>query len=795
MILITTSIKRFSLTLLFVLLTIPLISNTIIAQETNTYKIGFIFDLLPENAPILLDLMQHEIRSVVGQDANILFPNSGIYVNDFNLQTAEKNFQAINDNEDVDIIVAFGAISNVVITNAESHKKPTILFGTLASEFNKINSEKQTSGIKNLSLILASYSISKDLMAFKELINYKNVGIVLEEYALEILPIRELLDDIYSNLDAEYTIISFSKVNEIKDKLVDIDAVYFTNTFYFTDQQIMELSEHMIEKKLPSYTSAGSNDVELGIMASSQTDDNIEQFFRRIALNVESVINGVDAGDLPTYLDTNEQLILNFNTASKVGGPLKYSLIYKTKVVGEMKNVLSEKDYNLSEVLQEAKERNLEIENSSLNVDLATQDVKRAKSSILPNLESQLTSSILDPQIARISNGQNPQFTTTGNLTLSQVLYSQDALTNIYIQKALKKAEESTFQSKQLDVILEAASAYFNVLITRSNLEIVMQNLEVTRRNLQIAQQNFDAGLTGKIDVLRFESQMAQNSQTMVETVSLLEFSFSELNRVLDYPLDREIDVIPVTLTDDVFSEMNVETLKEFLDDVANREVFIQFLVDEALRNSPELDALNEQINITDASIRLANTGRFIPDVALQGQYNYTFDRSGEGNTVPDGFITPPDGYYSIGVSLSLPIFQQNKQNINLQTAKITKSQLLVLYEQAKRNIERLVQDNAYETLNQISNMQLSEISLASAKEVLDLTQTAYSNGAVNIIQLIDAQTNLLNVQIANVNALYNFMFSTLALERSVGFYFYEMDTTERDQFKFRLAEFINQNK
>lgn len=56
MILITTSIKRFSLTLLFVLLTIPLISNTIIAQETNTYKIGFIFDLLPENATILLDL-------------------------------------------------------------------------------------------------------------------------------------------------------------------------------------------------------------------------------------------------------------------------------------------------------------------------------------------------------------------------------------------------------------------------------------------------------------------------------------------------------------------------------------------------------------------------------------------------------------------------------------------------------------------------------------------------------------------------------------------------------------------
>ena len=165
------------------------------------------------------------------------------------------------------------------------------------------------------------------------------------------------------------------------------------------------------------------------------------------------------------------------------------------------------------------------------------------------------------------------------------------------------------------------------------------------------------------------------------------------------------------------------------------------------------------------------------------------------GSTLQQGGIAPPDGYYSLGISLSLPLFQQNRQNINLQTAKITKKQLLVLYEQTRRNIERLVEDNAFETLNQISNMQLSEISLTSAEEVLDLTQAAYSNGAVNIIQLIDAQTNFLNAQIANVNTLYNFMFSTLALERSIGFYFFESDTIEKNQFKIRLLEFINQNK
>ena len=45
----------------------------------------------------------------------------------------------------------------------------------------------------------------------------------------------------------------------------------------------MELSEYMIEKKLPSIL-AGSNDVELEITASSQLEDNIEQFFRKLLL-------------------------------------------------------------------------------------------------------------------------------------------------------------------------------------------------------------------------------------------------------------------------------------------------------------------------------------------------------------------------------------------------------------------------------------------------------------------------------------------------------------------------------
>ena len=47
---------------------------------------------------------------------------------------------------------------------------------------------------------------------------------MLEEYALKILPIRKLLVDVYSNLDAEYTVISFSKVDELNHPLLSVQG-------------------------------------------------------------------------------------------------------------------------------------------------------------------------------------------------------------------------------------------------------------------------------------------------------------------------------------------------------------------------------------------------------------------------------------------------------------------------------------------------------------------------------------------------------------------------------------------
>lgn len=291
------------------------------AQSKQNYNIGFIFDTLPENSETLLAQMQNEIRSVVGQDAIINFPLSGVYVNNLSLDTARDNFEAINANPEIDLILAFGVLNNVIILGNETHQKPTILFGTITKEFKPSFISYETSGIDNLSLILTSQSIKQDLTIFRELINFKKIGIVFEEYVLDVLPIEETVDSIMDSLGVDYSIISYNTVEEIIEGFDGVDAVYFANTFFLTEDEVSRLAKKMIDRRIPSFTSSGTREVELGIMASNQADDNLDQFFRRIALNIEAIVNGQNASELPTNLATPEQLILNFNTASLIGGP------------------------------------------------------------------------------------------------------------------------------------------------------------------------------------------------------------------------------------------------------------------------------------------------------------------------------------------------------------------------------------------------------------------------------------------------------------------------------------------
>ena len=762
--------------------------NLFAFSQSNIYKVGFLLDKSSTEINGLLDELSNEIASVVGEDAIIEFPITGKLVNDFNSTQALNNYNILLQG-DIDIIIAFGIVNNTVISKIGTYPKPTIVFGALSEEL--LANTSPAPSVKNYTSIVTSQSYTEDLKVFQKLVKPKRVGVVIEKAFVNNFSIDTIFETIATDLSLDLVLIPFENVGDIMSNLDGVDAVYFAGGYYLTTSEIQSLAQLLIERKTPSFTANPVIDVKNGIMATNHDQSELNQFFRRIALTVESAVNGENLAGLNTKLESKRALTINFNTADQIGIPLKYSLIATTNFIGDPNKTASDKTYDLLGVMQEAIIENLELETFRQEISLTDKDVEFAKSDYLPDVAASTTGTYVDPALAEISFGQSPEWSTLGNITLSQMVFSEAANANISIQKALRDAQQENYNSEELNTVFSSATAYFNALILKANVAIQSQNLDLTKYNLKIATENYEAGQAGKSDVLRFRSEMVQNTQQMIEAINQLQQGYYDLNVLLNNPIDYKIDVEEAELLKGVFSNYNYEQLGTYLDDPTLREPFVKFLVEEAMTNAPELKVLDYNLKATERSERLFASGRFLPTVAIQGQYSYEFNRSGAGSVT----MSPiPQDYYTIGLNVSLPIFNQNKQNINQQITKIQKEQLNVNVDNVKLNIEKNINDAVLQLINQIANIQLSEVFEETAKEALDLTQTSYASGAVNIVQLLDAQNNYLQAQQASANATYNYLLSSMQLERYLGTFFLLQTEEEKQAFQQRFLEFTATN-
>lgn len=754
------------------------------SQNSKTVSVGILNDRSTDDIQTLFVQMQNEIVSVVGEDALISFRT--VLENNLNIATARKNYQTLL-NDETDIILAFGTINNIVITELKVHEKPTILFGAINSDLIDIDKNKESSGINNFTYLISSQSYRKDLESFKEIYDFKNIGILVDDFLPDLVPLKESLDEIMSDLGVSYQLIPFAKITDIKNNVNDVDAVYLAGGFFLSDSEIKDIANFFIAKKLPSFTITNVEDVVNGILATNQAEENLTQFFRRIALNVDDIVNGINPSELPIFVDFNPNLTINYNTSQLVEVPIKFSLIGSTDFVGDFDNIISKKKYSLLDVMNETTSKNLSLRSEQQNVTLKKQDVKIAKSDYYPNVSASASGIYIDPKLAEISVGLNPEYETKGDINLTQTIFSEAANANIFVQKTLEKAQQKVYEEAELDAILNASIAYFNALILKSNVKIQAQNLDVTKKNLLIAEHNYEAGQSGKTDVLRFRSEEAQNTQVLVEAISQLEQSFHALNQLLNNPIDFEIDVEEAELEDGIFKNYNYQQIGEIIDNPSMRKDFITFLIEEAKINAPEISSLNYNLEATKRILRLNSSGRFIPTLGLQGQYTRNFNQWGKGSN-PEPIL---NSNYNIGLNLSIPVFQQNQQNINKQIAFIQKDQLNINLDDLQLNIERNVNDAVLEIINEITNIKLSNVSEETAKESLELTQTAYSSGAVTITELIDAQRNYLQAKLSRSNATYNYLISSLQLERFIGRYFLLNTDAENQAFIQRFNAFV----
>jgi TolC family type I secretion outer membrane protein len=133
------------------------------------------------------------------------------------------------------------------------------------------------------------------------------------------------------------------------------------------------------------------------------------------------------------------------------------------------------------------------------------------------------------------SEGNGDFNTLSGSLSLDQEVYSGgETVASTERAERLVRLERARLQAVEQDVLLDAVSAYTNLLAAQAVLDFAIQNETRLRRQLQATQDRFDVGEVTRTDVAQSDARLSGASADRVQAEGDVDAARAEYRRVIN---------------------------------------------------------------------------------------------------------------------------------------------------------------------------------------------------------------------------------------------------------------------
>lgn len=775
------------------------------AQQTDSLRsvhISIVFDGPSPRDAQPHALFESEIRNLMGREFDVHFDPAQA---DWTQAGVTRLIDQMLNDPDVDLLIALGVIASQYVAHLDSLPKPVIAPLVVDASLQGFPMEGGVSGVPNLSYLAFPNTLTRDLKKFREIVDFDQVLLL----AHDNMVIPNFGERIAEASRAAGVVIAGAGVGTTAASALaalpnDVEAVYLFPLMHMPDDEFDGLVAGLIERRIPTFSFFGEPDVERGVMASL-TPDVFPRLARRVALHAFDILLGADPGALPVTFLPGERLQINMETARAIGVYPEWGVMTEADVIYDLApEGPAPRRLTLAEAVQEGIQANLSLLAEDRVVAAGAWEVRQARSTLLPHLDLSTTGVLVDKNLAETSFGTQPQRSLNGSLTLTQLLYSDRALGNLSIQHTLQDAREFDRETVKLDVALEVAVAYLNVLRAKTFERIQLENVRLTRSNLELARVREALGQSGPAEVLRWESQIATNRKNQIVASAQRRASEIALNQLLNRPLEEDY-VTAESELDDPAVLLDAFRYLPYVNNPQSFEIFRNFMTREALVNAPELHAFDAAIEAQEIVHRITRRAFWSPTIAVKGGLNSQLAKGGAG--ADGGLVLPPelgaafpeanDTHWNLGLSLTFPIFQGWGKRADRGVASETLARLRTERASAHTLIEQRIRTAVELAGGSYGSIQQANEAAVAAERSRELVTDAYARGAVSILDLLDAQNAALVTREVAANAVYDFLIDLMQAQRAIGqFDFFRTpddlaDFEQRMDDYFRAAGFI----
>jgi outer membrane protein TolC/ABC-type uncharacterized transport system substrate-binding protein len=751
-------------------------------------NIGIIGDGPWERNDELRVLFEREILGLTRGEFEVRFPEDKRIIADWSLEGIRRAGDRLLADPEVDMIIALGAIASNDFCHRGDLPKPVIAPAVLDIELQGVPLKGGTSGVKNLSYVTYPATLRSDVKAFLSIVPFKKLAILTNPSYQEAIPeLANKTEMVLAELGVETLRVPVGKsVDEaLANFPAEAQAVYIAPLIHLPPGEFDRLIAALIERKLPSFSLFGRVDVERGVLAGLKPNI-FPPLARRVALNIQRILLGEEAGSIPVTFSVRDQLVINMATARAIGVSPSWAVRTEAEVIGAERKEI-ERQLDLFGAVQEALTANLDLASEQQLVDAGRQTVKQARGNLLPQMSIAGTGLQIDDDRAAASFGQQPEKTLTGSITASQIIFSEPAWANLSVQKSVQKTREEALRELRLDIIQAAATAYLNVLKAKTYETIQKENLKRTRSNLEMAQVRKVVGIAGPAEVYRWESEIATNRRTVIEANSQRNLAEIDLNRLLHRPAEEHFTTRDTDLQTSGLPFIE-ERLTDYLGNQESFRLFRAFAVEESFRNSPELASLDAAIKAQERVLSSSTKSFWAPTLALQGEVKHLFSKDGAGSEIETG---ADETDWSVALNLSFPLFEGGSKFAVRNEAALELARLRLQRQAVAELIEQRVRSELHLLGASYAGIKQAQLAAEAAGKSLNVVEDAYSRGVVSIVDLLDAQNAALVTDLAAANAIYDFLINLMAFERAAGEFAYFMSEEDQESLLQRIRDYF----
>ena len=325
-------------------------------------------------------------------------------------------------------------------------------------------------------------------------------------------------------------------------------------------------------------------------------------------------------------------------------------------------------------------------------------------------------------------------------VSASQNVFNGFATTaDIKSAKALLRAEEANLYATEQDVFLEAIQAYINVLNAKEVLRLNKNNEKLLYEYYDLYVQKEKVGVLTKTDVAQAAARLEQAKYQVIDAQAQYDNAIETFKRIYGQ-------------TEQHYTDIHLKRLNGYF------PKSIQMAETEALKKHPSILAMKARQTASEEKITVAKQ-TYRPSVDVKASAT-------KYNDIP---IVDEITDNRIGVYLTVPLYDRGVAFAATRKAKTNAS---AIREQGI-HVQRLVLEKLRQAWNlyeaQKAAVQSAEIRIRASRLALDGVQDEQERGRRTVLDVLNAEQELLDAQVAFIQAKHRQISSYFAVLSGTG--------------------------